>query len=161
MTTTIRPANKDDVAAITGILNEAIRKTLVTFTTTEKIESEIAASINADDTHYLVAEQAGRVIGYASYGPFRQGPGYKHTKEHTIHLAPTTRGSGLGRALIEQLEEEARAEDVHVLVAGISSANPEAVSFHAALGFINIGRMPETGHKWGQWLDLILMQKTL
>ena len=59
------------------------------------------------------------------------------------------------------LEDAARAEGVHVLIAGISSANPGAIVFHTALGFAEVGRMPEVGRKQGQWLDLVLMQKIL
>jgi phosphinothricin acetyltransferase len=29
------------------------------------------------------------------------------------------------------------------------------------LGFVEVARMPETGFKFGQWLDLVLLQKTL
>jgi phosphinothricin acetyltransferase len=62
---------------------------------------------------------------------------------------------------MERLQQVARSEGVHVLVAGISSANSGAIAFHSALGFAEVGRMPEVGHKWGQYLDLVLMQKIL
>ena len=59
------------------------------------------------------------------------------------------------------MEASAKADNMHVLVAGISSANPAAVAFHSAIGFTQVGLMPEVGFKWGQRLDLVLMQKIL
>jgi L-amino acid N-acyltransferase len=59
------------------------------------------------------------------------------------------------------LESDARAKGVHSLIAGVSSASPEARAFHAALGFHEVAVLPEVGWKWGRWLDLHLMQKRL
>ncbi|WP_424831141.1 N-acetyltransferase family protein [Ruegeria sp.] len=157
----IRPATPADVDAIVSITNEVIQDTLVTFTTELRTPAGIAADIKGRSGHYLVAELRDQVVGFATFGPFRAGPGYAKTCEHTIQLSPDARGQGVGKALMKALENVARDNGVHVLVAGISSANPAAIAFHAALGFAEVGRMPEVGRKWDQWLDLVLMQKIL
>lgn len=157
----IRQARGADANEIAAITNAIIRDTHVTFTTDERSVDSIASDIEARGPAYLVAESNGQVLGFATYSQFRYGPGYAQCSEHTIQLAPEARGQGAGRALMTALEATARAQGMHVLVAGISSANPDAVSFHAALGFSEVGRMPEVGFKWGKRLDLVLMQKIL
>lgn len=146
---------------LAALMNQIIRDTLITFTSTERCADSIAADIDARGPAFLVAEQDGQVLGFAKYGPFRAGPGYAHTREHSIQLSVNGRGHGVGRALMTALENVALDQGVHVLVAGISSANPDAIAFHAALGFTKVGHMPQVGYKWGQRLDLILMQKIL
>lgn len=157
----IRQARAEDAPVIAAISNAVIRDTLVTFTTDERSIEGVVADIEARGPAFLVAERDGTVEGYATYGAFRAGPGYAGCREHSIQLAPEARGQGAGRALMEALEACAIAENVHVLVAGISSANPGAIAFHSAIGFEHVGLMPEVGQKWGQRLDLVLMQKIL
>ncbi|NOD82737.1 GNAT family N-acetyltransferase [Ruegeria sp. HKCCD6119] len=157
----IRPAMAADAPEIARITNAIIRESLITFTTYERSTTQITEDITERGTGFLVAEHDGQVVGFATYAPFRAGPGYAQTREHSIQLSPDARGKGVGRALMQALEAAARTDGVHVLVAGISSANSGAVAFHAALGFSQVGRMPEVGFKWGQWLDLVLMQKIL
>ncbi len=158
---TIRQARTQDAPAITAITNAIIRDTLVTFTTDERSVESVAAEIETKGPAFLVADRDGAVVGFATYGTFRSGPGYAQCREHSIQLAPEARGQHVGRSLMQALEANAQAENVHVLVAGISSANPTAIAFHAAVGFKQVGRMPEVGFKWGQRLDLVLMQKIL
>ncbi len=156
-----RQARMGDVPAICDITNAAIRDTLATFTTTERGEAEVAADIALRWAAYQVVLLEGQVVGFATYDAFRNGPGYAHTKELSIHLAGNARRQGIGRALMARLEDVAVHAGVRVLVAGISGANPEAQVFHAACGFEEVGRMPQVGFKSGQWLDLVLMQKVL
>lgn len=156
----IRPARPEDAEAIAAIWNPLIRDTAVTFTTEEKTPEALAAQITARGPAFLVAEGAG-IAGFATYGPFRSGPGYARTMEHTIHLAPQARGQGIGRALMLALLDQARAEGMHVMIAGVSSENPDGAAFHAALGFTLTARLPEAGFKFGRYMDLLLFQKTL
>lgn len=157
----LRQARLQDAEAIKALANDIIENTQVTFTTKTRTLAEVEAEIRDKGKRFLVAEVDGDLAGYASYGAFRSGPGYAHTAEHTIHLAPTSRGKGIGRALWDQLEQVARDNGIHVLVAGISGANPGAIGFHTAMGFSKVGQMPQVGRKFGDWLDLVLMQKIL
>lgn len=156
----IRPATNVDVPAIQRLWNIAIRETLITFNSAEKSPTEVAEAIEQFDT-FLVAEIAGRVIGFAALFPFRSGAGYALTKEHSIMLDADARGNGIGRALMAALEDAARAQGVHSLIAGISASNLDGEPFHAAVGFSAVGRVKQAGRKFDQWHDLVLMQKLL
>lgn len=156
----IRPASPADAPAIAAVWNAVIRDTTATFTTVEKDPAALAGQIAAG-TPWWVAEMGGLVVGHATYGQFRSGPGYARSMEHSIHLAPAAQGKGLGRALMAALEDHARSAGVHVMVAGVSSDNAAGQEFHARLGYVECGRVLQAGHKWGRWLDLVLMQKIL
>lgn len=158
---TVRQAIAADAGAICAILNPMIRNSTITFTTRERDPDEVAADIRARGPAFLVAESAGVVRGFASFGPFRAGPGYVRTAEHSIHLASGARGQGMGRALIAALQQAAIAQGIHVLVAAISGGNAAAIAFHDAVGFVRVGHMPQVGFKAGELLDLVLMQKIL
>jgi phosphinothricin acetyltransferase len=157
----IRAAEAGDAEAIAALWNWMIRDTLATFTTVEKTPADIVALIAGRPGAFLVAEDPGGVCGFATFGPFRAGPGYVATCEHSILIRPETQGRGLGRALMCDLEALATAHAMHAMIGGVSGANPAAVRFHAACGFVETGRLPEVGRKAGQWLDLGFMQKIL
>jgi phosphinothricin acetyltransferase len=157
----LRDARVGDAARICEIWNDVIRNSLATFTTEEKTGAGIAADIAQRGPAFIVAELDGRVVGFATYFPFRGGPGYAWTKEHSIQLDPAVRGRGIGAALMTRLEAAARDADVHSLWAGVSGANPAGEAFHARLGYARIARLAQVGFKQGHWLDLVLMQKFL
>ncbi|WP_292293680.1 GNAT family N-acetyltransferase [Marivita sp.] len=157
----IRTARPEDAEAVAMIVNEVIDTTTITFTTERKSVDMVRDDIAARGPAFLVADRGGFAVGYASYFPFRSGPGYAWTKEHSIALAPLARGTGAGRALMTELEAVARREGVHSLIAGVSGENLDGRAFHAAMGFSEIATLPEVGFKFGRWIDLVLMQKRL
>lgn len=159
----IRPARPEDAGAIIAFWNPLIRDTMVTFNPVQKTEAEVADSIRAKAAAghgFFVAEDGG-ILGFASYGQFRAGMGYAKAMEHTIILSPEGRGSGVGRALMAAIEDHARAQGYHSMIAGVSGGNPEGRAFHAAIGYAEVAVIPQVGWKFGRFWDLVLMQKLL
>lgn len=160
----IRDAQPADAAAICAFWNSMIKGTSVTFNPLEKSEAEVAAMIRdrQEAGHgFVVAEVGVRVLGFATYSQFRGGPGYATCMEHTIILAPAAQGSGLGRSLMTAIEGLARAGGAHQMIAGVSGENTAGQRFHAACGYVEIGRVTEAGFKFGRFMDLVLMRKFL
>lgn len=156
----IRRANNADALAICGVLNPIIRDTTISFKP-KPYEEEDALVLIRTAKAIFVAEYDGSVLGMASYDQFRKGLGYGRTMEHTIVLAPEARGLGVGRQLMAAIEEDARANQVGSLWAGVSAENPNGIAFHTRVGFEEVARLPKVGFKFGRWLDLILMRKWL
>ena len=156
----IRPAETRDASQIAAIQNQVIRDTAITFNPVEKNPAEISKAIE-DGLCFLVAEEVSTILGFASYMQFRRGLGYGRTMEHSIVLAPEARGKGLGRTLMAALEDHARAAGVGSMWAGVSGENPAGVAFHARLGYDEIATLPQVGFKFGRWMDLVLMRKSL
>lgn len=157
----IRPATPDDAKAIADLWNWMINETLATFTTVEKTQEDINAMIAAREGAFVVSADQGTLKGFATFGPFRGGPGYAAAAEHSIVIDPKCQGAGLGRALMLAMEGCARTKAIHTLVGAISGANPQAIEFHKSLGYTEAGVLLQAGRKKDQWLDLVLMQKIL
>ncbi|MGM0584574.1 MAG: N-acetyltransferase family protein [Pseudomonadota bacterium] len=156
----IRWLEAGDLEAVAAIWNPVIRDTMATFTDVEKTPEALAGWL-AEGGPRLAAVAEGRLIGFASAGPFRAGPGYRFAWEHTLHVAPEARGRGAGRALIEALCDDLRGRGGHCVIGGVSGENAGALAFHARAGFAEAARIPEVGFKFGRFLDLVLVQRML
>ncbi len=160
----IRDAVDDDATAIAALYNDLG----VATTATWRLEP-----VTADDRRawlreqraagfpVLVAEDEGGVVAYAGYGTFRPLAGYRHTVENTMWVSPEAQGHGVGRRLMDELIARARRQGVHVMVGAVDADNHASLAFQRACGFAEVGRMPQTGRKHGQWRDLVLMQRVL
>ncbi|MBF9034689.1 GNAT family N-acetyltransferase [Rhodobacterales bacterium HKCCE2091] len=156
----IRRATAADADAIAAIWNPIIRDSTITFTTEEKTAEGLRARI-ASEPVFVAEDGTGAVAGFAVYFPFRGGPGYRFTMEHSINLAPAARGQGIGRALLAAVEGHARDAGVVSMFAGVSAENAAGIAFHARAGYAEAARLPRVGHKFGRFLDLVLMRKFL
>lgn len=155
----IRDARVDDVSAIRAIWNDVIATSTITFTTVEKTDADIEGLLALRPV--FVAEDAGQVIGFASFGAFRGGPGYRFVAEYTIYLNESHHGRGFAEALLESVEKRASLDGIDTLIAGIDGGNGRAQQFHKKNGFSHVGLLPGVGEKFGARHDLVLMQKKL
>ncbi|WP_160000238.1 GNAT family N-acetyltransferase [Roseomonas sp. 18066] len=162
----IVPAGPQHLAGMLELFNEIVASSTAVYADLpETLEQRATWLAQRQERGHpvLVAEALdGSVLGFASFGDFRGCfPGFRHTAEHSVHLRPAARGQGLGGRLVEALLREARAQGRHAMMASIDSGNAPSLRLHARLGFREVGRLPQVGAKFGQWLELVLMQKLL
>jgi L-amino acid N-acyltransferase len=160
----IRPAHSGDARGILAIVNDAIDNTTSIWTEHPRTlaeQSRWLATKEADGFPVFVAADGDVVAGWASYGPFRPYPGYRHTVENSVYVAATHRRQGIARRLMHDLVDDARARGLHAMVGAVDATNAASIALHTALGFREVARMPEVGTKFGRWLDLVLLQLLL
>lgn len=163
--TTIRPSTDADLPAIAAIYAHHVLHGTGTFETTPPTEADMAArraDVLGKGLPWLVAEQDGRVLGYAYCQWFKPRPAYRFSAEDSIYLHPEAAGRGLGKQLLAALAAQAEAAGIRKLIAVIGdSGNAGSVGVHRALGFTPVGTIAACGWKFGRWLDIVLMEKVL
>lgn len=169
----ILDATSAHAEGITAIYNDAVQQTTAIWNET---------TVDADDRRAWIAQRrsqgfpvlvavdpadsgadSGRagVLGYATYGPWRPHDGYRHTVEHSVYVREGLQGRGTGTALLSALIDRARAQGIHVMIAGVDASNEGSVRLHERLGFERTGVLREVGTKFGEWLDLAFLQLVL
>ena len=161
----IRASRDEDVAAITAIYAHHVLHGTGTFETSAPEAADMAqrrTDVLAKGLPYLVAEEDGQVLGFAYCNWFKPRPAYRFSAEDSIYLAVDQAGKGLGRLLLAALADEAERVGVRKLIAVIGdSANAGSVGVHRSLGFSQVGVLKSCGWKFGKWLDVVLMEKSL
>ena len=111
---------------------------------------------------YLVAEDAGKVLGFAYAGPFRPRAAYRYTVEDSVYVAPGAIGRGVGKAMLSAVLRDCEAFGVRQVVAVIGdSENAGSIGLHRSLGFEHAGVGKGFGWKKGRWVDIVWMRKAL
>jgi phosphinothricin acetyltransferase len=161
----IRPSRDTDVAAITALYSHHVLHGTGTFETDPPSAADMAsrrADVLSKNLPYLVAERDGELLGFAYCNWFKPRPAYRFSAEDSIYLADGARGQGLGARLLAALSQAAEAVGVRKLIAVIGdSANAGSVGVHRAQGFSHVGVLKDCGWKFGEWRDVVLMEKVL
>ena len=155
MTITVRAATPADRAALAAIYAAVVTGTAISFEEQPPSPGEIGHRMAARPRlPWLVADDGGRIAGYAYASAHRARPAYRWSADCSVYLDPAYRGRGLGRRLYEQLITEVRALGYRSLLAGIALPNPASVGLHEALGFQPVGVFRDVGYKHGAWRDV-------
>jgi L-amino acid N-acyltransferase YncA len=163
----LQDATPADLPAILAIFNDVIATSTAIYRDEPLTLEDRAAWLTArraDGFPVLVARDhaGGDAIAVGSYGWFRATPsGYATTVEHTVMVSPTARGAGIGTTLLHALIAHATTAGFHIMVASIDAENIGSIRLHERLGFTEVGRMPEVARKFGRWVELVTLQRTL
>ncbi|MFG2520662.1 GNAT family N-acetyltransferase [Streptomyces sp. NPDC048527] len=163
----VRHGVEADLDALTDLYNHFVRETPITFDTaafTPQERRPWLLSHLEDGRHRLLVAQeldSGRILGYATSGPFRPKAAYDTSVEVSVYCAPDAGGRGTGTLLYEALFEALAGEDVHRAYAGITQPNEASVRLHARFGFTYVGTYREVGRKFGRYWDVAWYERPL
>src|SRR3954471_8455924 len=164
MSPTIRLATAADVSAINDIYNYYVHRSTCTYQLEpEPLEGRQAWFQNHPPDKYpvTVAELNGQVIGWGSLSKFRDRAAYDGSVEASVYIHHDHHRRGLGRALLTDLIDRARAIGFHTLIGGCSSDQTASLRLQESLGFTRVAHFKEVGYKFGQWLDVVFLQLML
>jgi phosphinothricin acetyltransferase len=152
-------------SAILAILNEAIAHSTALYDyqprTPAMMQAWFEAKAKGNFPVIGAVDDAGALLGFASYGTFRGWPAYKYTVEHSVYVEARFRGQGVGKALLREAVAAATAQNYHMLIGGIDAANVGSLALHRSLGFSHCASIKQAGFKFGRWLDLEFYQLIL
>jgi len=156
----IRQAKLSDLAQITDIYNDAIVNTSTTFDTEPKtIEQQEIWFVSHGARHpILVAVDEGQVVGWSSLSHWSDRCAYADTAEISVYVSEVHRGKGIGKQLMSTTVQEGKTVGLHTIIARIAGSNRISVDLCKSFGFQYIGTMRDVGNKFGQLLDVHLMQ---
>ena len=159
----IRKAQVSDLEAINSIINWHSENGYSTFLmpTSLKEREDWFKKFDSPIHIAIVAENEGRVVGFASSFPYRGGGVFKDTIETSIYLSPEATGRGLGSRLYKELFDQIQGKGVHRVVVGVAIPNEASVALHRKFGFEDIGVFDEYAFYKGEYRSSLWMQKKM
>lgn len=161
---TIRAMRAADAEAVAGIYNHYIMQTVITFEGEAVSSSEISQrlqDIQSFSLPWLVAEQAGEVVGYAYADKWKGRCAFRFSTEVTVYVHPDKLGFGIGTRLYGQLLPALSEHGIHLAIAGIALPNEGSRALHEKFGFTKVAHFKEVGFKFNRWIDVGYWQLTL
>ncbi|MCL6267029.1 GNAT family N-acetyltransferase [Flagellimonas myxillae] len=153
----IRKMTPNDWKQVSQIYLEGIATGLATF------EQQIPSYESWDNAHVeacrLVAEQDGQIHGWAALSPVSSRCVYGGVGEVSVYVGSNSRGTGVGRLLLEKLIAESEAAGFWTIQSGVFPENEPSIQLHRKVGFRYIGKRERIGKSNGVWKDNLLFEK--
>lgn len=166
----IRKAREEDATAMLAIYAPYVQKTAISFEYDVPTLEEFRQRIRRVTARYpwLVAEDNGRVVGYAYASAFHERAAYQWAVETSIYIDQRKKQKGIGRLLHDALETALKQQGILNLNACIAYTETEdehltlgSVHFHKRLGYQQVAHFHQCGKKFGRWYDMIWMEKLI
>lgn len=164
MSIILREAIEKDMADVLEIINyEILHTTAIWDYDIRTLQQQVAIFQDKKNQNFpfIVAEKEGKIVGFGTYGSFRQKIGYRFTVEHSVYVHKDYFGNRIGTLLLQELISIAKAQNLHTMIGVIDSENEGSIRFHEKLGFVTMGHLKQSGYKFDRWLDSVFLQLLL
>lgn len=166
----IRPCLPDDAEQLLAIYTPYVTDTAISFELVPPSVEEFCSRIvnTLKKYPYIVAEDNGRIVGYAYVSAFKSRSAYDHCVETSIYVDRDMRCHGVGKALYTELERLMPSIGVKNMNACIAWTPQEdehldngSEAFHERLGYVKVAHFHKCGYKFDRYYDMIWMEKIL
>ena len=154
---TLRTMTPEDWPAVRAIYEEGIATGDATF------ECDVPSWDEWDAAHLmehrLVAVDHEKIVGWVAASPVSGRCVYRGVVEHSVYVAQSARGRGVGRALLEAFIASAEAGGIWTIESGIFPENTASLALHERCGFRRVGIRERLGEHGGRWRDVVLVER--
>jgi len=158
----VRPATPDDAADIARIYNQGIEERTATFETEPRDASQFEARVaDPDAPPLLVAEEDGRIVGWAGLTPYSERPCYAGIGEASMYIDRDARGRHIGMDLAGALGAEAVRRGYWKIVALLMADNEASLRFTQANAARVVGTFKNHARLDGEWRDVVVVEVLL
>jgi L-amino acid N-acyltransferase YncA/2-polyprenyl-3-methyl-5-hydroxy-6-metoxy-1,4-benzoquinol methylase len=154
---TIRAMHPADWPSVAAIYAEGIATGNATFETDVPSWDEWDAAHLTD--HRLVAELDGQVVGWTAVSPVSSRRAYAGVVEHSVYVAGTARGRGVGLVLLDALVGSTERAGIWTMQTGVFPDNEPSLALHRAAGFRVLGVRQRPGQLRGRWRDVVVLER--
>ena len=155
-----RYATEDDLEAIVEIYNQAVMQGFTSHEQSLSVEDRVdwfRKHSNKTRPIWVAIGSNQDICGWVSVRDYYGNPAYRHTAEISVYVSTENRGQGLGSALVDLVNENARSKDILTLIAVIYADNLPSIKLFENKRFERWGLMPSVTHLFGQTKDVVLM----
>lgn len=166
----IRHATVDDARGILGIYSYYVENTAITFEWNVPTIDEFRERILSISKKYpyIVAVDEERIVGYSYLNTYRERESYAWCAELSMYVDKDARKSGIGSALLKEIERLAKKQHILKLISCIAASEEDdpdlpkgSLEFHDRSGFKDCGYIRNAGFKSGKWWNLAIKDKDL
>jgi phosphinothricin acetyltransferase len=160
---TLRFAESHDGDALAEIYRPAVAERATSFELDPPDGAEMARRVatTLERLPWLVCQRDGNVVGYAYASRYRDRAAYQWSVEVSAYVHESRHRRGVGRALYSALFRVLALQGYYNAYAGITLPNPASVGFHTAFGFTPVGVFHRVGWKFGQWHDVMWLERAV
>ena len=160
----IREATSDDAEAIRLIYNHEVENetsTMDLVPRTLETQREWIAARSGAFCAVVAVDSSETVLGFGALSEYKDRSGYRSTVENSVYVRRDVARHGIGKQILLHLLETATVSGFHSVIARIEAQSLASRGLHSSCGFELVGIEKQVARKFGKWLDIAVMQKSL